>query len=396
MGSTILERYPTLERHKNKLTSAEEAVSVIQPGDHVFIGTAYATPLGLVQALERIDPPVPEVQLYHFLTTGAVAHEEGMPQTHYPHHSFFIGSDVRAAAALGIADYIPISLAQVPSLIENGRIPVDVALIQVSLPDEYGYVSLGVSVDITSAAVHRARKILAEINPLMPRTLGDTFVPMSRIDHFVPVETPVIEYLHPPAGPIAEPIARYIASIIDDGSTLQIGIGRIPNEALKYLVDRQDLGIHTDVLTDSIVPLIERGIITGDQKSTHRGKIVASYCLGTRRLYNVIDRNPMFSFHPIEHVSDIHLISRQRRMVSVTQAFAVDLTGQICADQFQGQFYSGVSTQPEFIRGAASAPGGKPIISVSRISRRTARPPGSALSCLRERGSRSPGRMCIM
>jgi len=199
MGSTILERYPTLERHKNKLTSAEEAVSVIQPGDHVFIGTAYATPLGLVQALERIDPPVPEVQLYHFLTTGAVAHEEGMPQTHYPHHSFFIGSDVRAAAALGIADYIPISLAQVPSLIENGRIPVDVALIQVSLPDEYGYVSLGVSVDITSAAVHRARKILAEINPLMPRTLGDTFVPMSRIDHFVPVETPVIEYLHPPA-----------------------------------------------------------------------------------------------------------------------------------------------------------------------------------------------------
>ena len=362
MEPTILERYPTLARHKNKLTSAGEAVSVIKPGDHVFIGTACATPLALVQALERIDPPVPEVQLYHFLTTGAVAHEEGIPQTHYHHHSFFIGSDVRAAAALGIADYIPISLAQVPSLIENGRIPVDVALIQVSLPDEYGYVSLGVSVDITLSAAQNAKKVIAEMNPLMPRTLGDTFLHLDKINHLVLVETPIIEYLHPPVDAGAEQIARYIASIIDDGSTLQIGIGRIPNEALKYLVDRQDLGIHTDVLTDSIVPLIERGIITGAQKSTHRGKIVASYCLGTRRLYNVIDRNPMFSFHPIEYVSDIHLISQQRRMVSVTQAFAVDLTGQICADQFQGQFYSGVSTQPEFIRGTASAPGGKPII----------------------------------
>lgn len=362
MQTDITNRYPALARYQNKIVAAHEAVSVIKPGDHVFVGTACATPLTLVHALERIDPPLPDVQLFHFLTTGAVIHEEGIPKTQYRHRSFFIGSDVRVAAALGIADYVPISLAQVPALIENGRIPIDVALLQASLPDEYGYVSLGVSVDITLSAAQNAKKVIAEINPRMPHTLGDTFLHADGIQHLVMVESPVIEYQHPPTNAVGERIARYIASIIDDGSTLQIGIGRIPNEVLKYLVDRQDLGIHTDVITDSIVPLIERGIITGAQKSTHRGKIVASYCLGTRRLFNVIDRNPMFSFHPIDYVSDIHLISQQKRMVSVTQAFAVDLTGQICADQFRGEFYSGVSTQPEFIRGTAYAPGGKPII----------------------------------
>ncbi len=355
-------QYPMLARYQERIVTADEAVSVIKPGDRVFVGTGCATPVTLVQALERIDPPLPDVQLYHFLTTGAVAHENGAPKTHYRHRSFFIGSDVRVAAALGIADYVPISLAQIPPLIENGRIPIDTALIQTSLPDEFGYVSLGVSIDITLSAAQNAKRVIAEINPHMPRTLGDTFLHLNKIHHLVMVETPVIEYQHPAANAVGEKIARYIASIIDDGSTLQIGIGRVPNEALKYLVDRQDLGIHTDLITDPIVPLIERGIITGVQKSTHRGKIVTSYCFGTRRLYQLIDRNPMFSFHPIEYVSDIHLISQQKRMVSVTQAFAADLTGQICADQFQGEFYSGVSTQPEFIRGTAFAPGGKPII----------------------------------
>ena len=362
METSIMDPYPTLARYQKKAATAEEAVSVIKPGDHVFVGTACATPRALIRALERIDPPVPEVQLYHFLTTGAVEYEEGKPKTHYRHHSFFIGADVRVAAARGVADYIPISLAQVPQLFENGRIPLGVALIQVSLPDEFGYVSLGVSVDITSAAVQMAKTVIAEINPHMPCTLGDSFIHMDRISRFTIVDSPVIEYVHPPADDVAKPIARYIASIIDDGSTLHIGIGRIPNETLKYLVDKLDLGIHTDVITDSVIPLIEKGVITGARKSVHRGKIVASYCFGTRRLYDLIDHNPLFSFHPIEFVSDTHLIAQQKKMVSVTQAFAVDLTGQICADQFQGEFYSGVSTQPEFIRGTSLAPGGKPII----------------------------------
>ena len=362
MQNDIVSRFPTLGRCQDKIVSADEAVSVVKAGDWVFIGTACATPLALVRALERLDPPPPDVHLYHFLTTDAISYANGIPKTQYRHRSFFIGVDMRAAAALGVADYVPISLAQVPQLIHNGRIPIDVALIQVSMPDEYGYVSLGVSVDITYTAARMAKKVIAEINPHMPRTLGDTFLHIRQIDRLVLVEDPVIEYRHPAADAIAKKIASYIASVIEDGSTLQIGVGRIPNEALKYLVDRHDLGIHTDVLTDPIVPLIERGIVTGTRKSTHWGKIVASYCFGTRQLYDLMNNNPMFSFHPIEYVADIHLIAQQNRMVSVTQAFAVDLTGQICADQFEGQFYSGVSTQPEFIRGTAYAPGGKPII----------------------------------
>jgi len=362
MQKDIATRYPMLARYQDKFVTATQAVSGIAPGNRVFVGTASATPLSLIRALELLDSPPPDVQLCYFLTQGAVRHENGVPKTRYRHRCFFVGSDIRAATAQGIVDYVPISLAQVPRLIENGRIPIDVALIQVSLPDEYGYVSLGVSVDVTSAAAQKAKKVIAEINPNMPCTLGDTFLRIDKIDHLVLVETPVIEYQHLPADEVAEKIARYIASIIDDGSTLQIGIGRIPHETLKYLIDKKDLGVHTDVITDSIIPLIEKGIITGAEKSMHRGKVIASYCFGTRRLYDFIDRNPMFSFHPIEYVSDIRLITRQKRMVSVTQAFAVDLTGQICADQFQGEFYGGVSTQPEFLRGAAYSAGGKPII----------------------------------
>jgi acyl-CoA hydrolase/RimJ/RimL family protein N-acetyltransferase len=361
-GKDIATRYPMLAPYQDKCVTAAQAVSSIAPGNRVFVGTASATPVSLVQALEQLDSPPPDVQLCYFLTQGAVCHENGAPKTRYRHRCFFVGNDIRIATAQGIADYVPISLVQVPRLIENGRIPIDVALIQVSLPDEYGYVSLGVSVDVTSVAAQKAKKIIAEINPHMPRTLGDTFLRIDKIAHLVLVETPVIEYHHLPADAVAEKIASYIASIIDDGSTLQIGIGQIPHETLKYLMDKRDLGVHTDVITDSIIPLIEKGIITGTRKSIHRGKIIASYCFGTRRLYDLIDRNPMFSFHPIEYVGDIHLITQQNRMVSVTQAFAVDLTGQICADQFQGEFYGGVSTQPEFIRGAAYSAGGKPII----------------------------------
>ena len=362
MQADIAKRYPMLARYADKIATATEAVSIITPGNRVFVGTASATPRSLIQALEQLASPPPDVQLCYFFTQGAVYHENEIPRTRYHHRCFFVSNDIRAATAQGIVDYVPISLAQVPRLIENGRIPVDVALIQVSLPDEYGFVSLGVSVDVTSAAAHKAKKVIAEVNPNMPCTLGDSFLHIDKIDHLVLVETPVIEYQHLHADAVAEKIARYIASVIDDGSTMQIGIGRIPNETLQYLTHKRDLGVHSDVITDSIIPLIEQGIITGARKSMHRGKIVASYCFGTRRLYDMIDRNPMFSFHPIEYVSDPTIIAQQQRMVSVTQAFAVDLTGQICADQFEGEFYSGVSTQPEFMRGAAYSVGGKPII----------------------------------
>jgi acyl-CoA hydrolase/GNAT superfamily N-acetyltransferase len=355
----IIRTYPALGAYRERIVSPDQAVALVGSGANVYLGSACATPRLLSHALEQSPNPPADVTIYHFLTNGALPSETRSP---YRHVCFFIGSDERASVAAGFAEYVPVRLSQVPRLIENRRIPIDTAFIQVSPPDSSGFCSLGVSVDITAAVVRHARRVIAEINPNMPRTLGGGFVPVDRLDRIVWNDAPVIEYAHAPADEIAEHIARYIASIIEDGATLQVGLGRFPNEALKYLVDRRDLGIFSDVITDPIVDLIERGIVTGNAKSEDHGRIVASYCLGTQRLYDLIDNNPMFSFEPIEAIADIARIARQKLMVSVTQAFAVDLTGQVCADQFEGEFYGGVSTQLEFIQGAAQAEGGKPII----------------------------------
>jgi acyl-CoA hydrolase/L-amino acid N-acyltransferase YncA len=351
---------------QDRLTTPEEAVSVIRPGDKVFIATACATPQTLITALENLDDKPSDVHLLHFLTDGAVPKKDGVPYTRYHHKSFFVGADIREIINEGQADYVPISLPQACSLIESGRMIPDVALIQVTLPDKHGHVSLGVSVDITRTAVEHARTVVAEINPNMPWTLGDTVIPVDCIDHAILVDTPVIEYSHPPiTDATSEQIARYVARIIEDGSTLQIGLGRIPNEMLKYLTNRKDLGIHSDVITDPIIDLIEKGVITGNAKTIHKGQVVASYCMGTRRLYDFVDRNPTVAFYPIDYICDPAIMARNSKLVSVTQAFAVDLTGQVCSDQFEGEFYSGVSTQPEFLRGAAGSPGGKPIVCLS-------------------------------
>ncbi|MCF8210927.1 MAG: GNAT family N-acetyltransferase, partial [Rhodoferax sp.] len=315
-------------------------------------------------ALEALPNPPADVEMVHFLTNGAIPHDvAGKPTTKYRHRCFFVGSDVRAAIKLGIAEYLPISIARVPELFNIGRIRLDVAIIQVSMPDRFGYMSLGVSVDIVAAAVQNAKLVIAEVNPHMPWTMGDSAIHHSQIHRLVKVDSPMIEYVHQVTEEdVVEQIARYIASTIEDGSTLQIGLGRIPNEALKYLEDRKDLGIHSDVITDAIIPLLEKGILTGKQKTQQKGKIVTSLALGTRQLYDILDRNPLFSFQPMEVVCNPITIASQRKMVSVTQAFAVDLTGQVCSDQFEGEFYSGIAAQGEFLRGASRSPGGKPII----------------------------------
>ncbi|MFO7965335.1 MAG: GNAT family N-acetyltransferase [Desulfobacterales bacterium] len=345
------------------LSTPEEAIEAVRSGDRVFAGTACATPRTLLARLEGTDRRLSDIQIFHFLTDGAIELDpEGRPATRFQHKVFFVGTDTREAVKSGKADYIPISISHIPNLFRTGRFPIDVAFVQVSLPDAHGYVSLGVSVDITAAAVFCAKKVVAEINPNMPRTYGETTIHVSRIDVFVWVDTPIIEYVHPPADEVAQKIAQYVARIIDDGSTLQIGLGRIPNEMLKYLTNRRDLGIHSDVITDPVIDLIEKGVITGNAKTLHPGKIVTSFCMGTQRLYNLIDNNPLFSFHPIDYVSDPSVISRNHEMVSVTQAFALDLMGQVCSDQFEGEFYSGVSSQPEFLRGAAISKRGKAII----------------------------------
>lgn len=345
-----------------KLVSAERALAAIRPGSRVFLGTGCAAPRGLLATLEGMTPAPPDLEFLSFVTTACLPVENGVATTRYRHRTFFVGSDVRGLACSDRLDYVPICLEEVPELLRTGRLPIDVALLQVSPPDARGFVSLGVSVDLAPAVLAVARHVIAEVNPAMPRTHGESFVHVDRFDALVGVDTPVTEYRHPPTGETAEVIARYIAAIIDDGSTLQIGLGRVPNEALRYLKDRRDLGIHSDVITDPVIDLVEAGVVTGRHKTHYRHRIVASYCLGTRRLYDLVHDNPRFAFLPIDQVCDPVVVAANPRMVSITQAFAVDLTGQVCVDQFAGEFYGGISTQAAFIRGAARSADGKPII----------------------------------
>lgn len=344
-----------------KLTTAEQAVGLVKPGNRVFVGTACASPRKLVAALEARRPTPPDVELVHFLTSG-LSDLWVTGTSRFRHRCFFVGSDVRKLVQEGQAEYVPISLSQVSSLAATGRVAPDVAFIQVTPPDAHGYVSLGISVDVTMGILANAKTIVAEINPQMPRTLGDSFIPFDRIAAAVLVDEPLIDYRHEPADEVAQKIARFVAEIIDDGATLHVDLGRIPNETLKHLHHRRDIGIHTNVITEPLLELIEKGVVTGRRKTIHAGKVVTSFCIGTKRLYDALHDNPLFEFHPIEYVADPSVVARNHRMVSLTQAFAIDLTGQVCADQFQGEFYSGVSNQLDFHRGTALAPGGKPIL----------------------------------
>lgn len=346
----------------DKVISAEQAAQLVRPGSNVFVGTACATPRTILAALEGLAAPPPDVCIYHFLTTGAYESGQSPPRTRYYHRTFYVGTDMKSFVPSGAADYVPLRLMSVPRLLENRRLDIDIAFIQATPPDDNGFVSLGVSVDITMAVVRHARQVVAEINPNMPRTRGDTSIHISKIAHLVLIDEPLPSYTHIVEDEIARQIGKYIAGVIEDGSTLQIGLGRIPNEALRHLLDRRDLGIHSDVITDGLVDLIAAGVVTGARKTIHQHKIVASYCMGSDRLYRMLDDNPLFCFLPIEQVSDPTLIAANYRMVSITQAFAADLTGQTSIDQFDGEFYGGVSTQPDFIRGASRTADGKPII----------------------------------
>ena len=347
---------------RDRLCSAEKALAVIRPGDHVFVGTGCATPLTLLWTLEERLPPPPGVELVHVLLSGALPEKYLTGHSRFRHRLLFVGSGDRALVHSGRAYYVPVSLADVPDLMRTRRLPIDAALVQVSTPDADGLCSLGVSVDATRAAVDAADRVVAEINPNMPRTGRDTLVPVDKFDALVEVDAPITEYLHEPIGDIGVQIARYVARIIPDGSTVQIGLGRVANEMLRYLRNRRDLGIHSDVVTDAVVDLIDAGVVTGARKSIDPGVTTASWALGTRRLYDLIDDDPRFDLRPIDELCNPAVLAAQDRLVSITQAFAIDLTGQVCADEFGGELYGGVAAQPDFHRGAALSQGGKPII----------------------------------
>ena len=341
---------------RDRQVSAAEAVSAVRPGDKVFVGSACATPRTLVDALEQLKRS--GVVLVHFLTDRVATGDP--PHTNYRHRVFYVGRDVRelhdvpALRESGLVEYVPLSLPDLPELFHTGQLPIDVAMVQVAPPDPDGTCSLGISVDVTKAAALAARTVIAEVNPAMPRTAGDSRIPVDRIASFVPVETPVVEYLHEPAGDVAEQIARYVARLIDDRSTLQVGLGRVPNEMLAHLTNRRDLAIHSDVITEQVVDLVTAGVVTGP--------VATSWAMGSRRLYDLVDDDPRFAFHPIEYICDPAVIGSKERMVSVTQAFTIDLTGQVSTESLDGALYGGVSTGPAFHRGALASPGGMAIV----------------------------------
>ena len=290
--------------------------------------------------------------LVHFLTDRVGIGNP--PRTSFRHRVFYVGRDVRDLLPSGQVDYVPVSLVDIPAMFRRELLPLDVALVQVAPPDQDGMCSLGVSVDITLAAVEAARTVIAEVNPHQPRVQGGGRIPAERIAAFVPVSTPIVEYLHDPAPGDAEQIARYVARLIDDGSALQVGLGRVPNQMLHYLRNRHGLAIHSDVITEPVVDLVEAGVVTGT--------VTASWAMGTRRLYDLLDDDPNFRLEPIDLVCDPAVIASHDRMVSVTQAFAIDLSGQVCTEYLDGSLYGGVSTGPVFHRGALASRHGTPVI----------------------------------
>ena len=350
---------PELDTWRDRVLTAEKAVADVRPGARIFVGSACATPRTLLAALAaRTDAPA-SVELVHFLTDGArTPAEDGADP--FRHRTWYVGSDMREQARHGRLDYVPLSLADVPRLIAAGRVEIDVAFVQVAPPDEAGACSLGVSVDATRAAALAARRIVAEVNPHMPQTGSGSKLPVDRIDAFVEVDHPVIEYHHPTVGPAAAQIARYVARLIGDGATLQVGLGRVPTELLRHLDERTGLRIHSDVLTDTIVDLVERGAVNGP--------IVGSLAMGTRRLYEFIGSNPSVSLLPIEEVCDPAVLAALPALASVTQAFSIDLSGQVCTERLDGELYGGLAAQPQFHRAAAEGPGGKAMVCLASTS----------------------------
>jgi acyl-CoA hydrolase/ribosomal protein S18 acetylase RimI-like enzyme len=348
--------------YNSRLMSAESAVSPIRSGQCVFVGSNGAEPQTLVEALTARNDTLADMEIVHILTLGVAPYSDARFTDQFRHNAFFIGANVREAVNSCRADYTPIFLSEIPALIRSGQKKLDVALVMVSPPDEHGYCSLGISVDVVRAAVDCADYVVAEVNPNMPRTHGDSFLHVAQIGAFVESSRSLLELAPPTQSETVQRIARHIADLIEDGSTLQVGIGAIPDAVLANLTDKHDLGIHTEMFSDGIMALIDSGAITGKRKSLHRGKVVATFCMGSRALYNYVDNNPVFAFYPTEYVNDPFVVAQNDKMVSINAAIEIDLTGQVCSDSLGTQFYSGIGGQVDFVRGAARSREGKAII----------------------------------
>ena len=350
---------------RSRVTTAADAVTEVRSGDRVWIHPGCNTPKLLIDAMVARAPELEDVEVVHILTLAPAPYADKEMAGHFRHRSLFTGANVRQAVNEGRADFVPIHLHDVPALITRGILSIDVALIHISPPDEHGFCSFGVGVDATKTAVEHARTVIAMVNRQMPRTLGDSFVHVSKLSKIVEVDEPVLEHaMASEVSAAARSIGENIASLIDDGATIQMGIGEIPDAVLLFLQDKKHLGVHTEMFSDGLVDLFEAGVVTNERKTLHRGKIVASFVIGTRRAFDFVDNNPFMEFHPNEYVNDPMVVARNDNMVAINSALAIDLTGQVCADSIGTRVYSGFGGQLDFIRGAARSKGGVPIIAL--------------------------------
>lgn len=359
-----------LKDYNSKVVSSEEAAKHIKSGDKIVVQPGCAAPQELLKGMVKRKDELTDVQVYHILVVGEIPYIKPGLEKHFKHTAFFIGGNTRKAVNEGRAEAVPIHLHEVTMLFKKEIIKADIAFINVSPPDEHGFCSYGVDVGNIKTPAEKSKMVIAQVNKSMPRGLGNSFIHVSKIDVIVEKDDPLVE-LHQVAPDtsqemldIFDGIGENVASLIEDGSTLQMGIGAIPDSVLKYLQDRKDLGIHTEMFSDGLIDLVERGIINGERKTLHHGKIIAGFTLGTKRAFDFVDNNPIIEFHPQEYVNDPFVIAQNYKMVAINSAIEVDLTGQVCSDSIGTKFFSGFGGQVDFIRGASHSEGGKPIIAL--------------------------------
>lgn len=349
---------------KDKYTTAEEAVKLIKSGDRVYVHSVAAAPQPLINAMTERAPELEDIEIVHLHTEGKAPYAKPEYSDTFHTNAFFVGANVRKAVNEGSADYMPIFLSEVPGLFRKNIMPIDIALVQVSPPDKHGYCSLGVSVDASRAALQEAEKAIALVNPNMPRTHGDGIFHASRFNALVRADTPLHELTIPEPTEVERKIGQHCAELVDDGATLQMGIGAIPNAVLQSLGNHKDLGIHTEMFSDGVIDLVEKGVINNKKKAKHPEKIVGSFVMGSRDLYDFVDDNPMIAMLDVAYVNDTAVIRQNPKVTAINSAIEVDITGQVCADSIGTYHYSGVGGQMDFIRGASLSEGGKPIIAL--------------------------------
>jgi len=347
-----------------RIVTPAEAVASVKSGDQVYVHCAAAAPSVLLDALVARAPELRDVGMIHLHTEGPGPHLAPSMAGHFRHRALFVGPNARAAVNEGRADYVPIFLSEVPSLFEKGALPLDTVLVNATPPDAHGFCSLGVSVEAMHAAVRAARTVIVQFNRAMPRTLGESFIHVDSIDLAVEVDIPPYEHANPPIGQLEREIGGYVAELIPDGATIQLGIGSIPAATALALRDRRDLGVHTEMFTDAVVDLVEHGAVTGARKERNRGKIVAGFVMGTSRLYRFVHDNPMVEMRSVDFTNDTHVIRSFSKMTAINSAIEVDLSGQVVADSIGTRIYSGVGGQMDFMRGAALAAEGRAIIAL--------------------------------